>query len=164
MDIANTDSRFVDLSLPALGYSDTIVDDFESKFSSRSPRSQGNGAPSDLGTNAVPYGVLDQRLKNHAGDGHLQGVRVDLLVDPELIGPETQDFDVQIVVDEIDFLLQGHKMNLALQPAAEDVRQLQKHASCRVRIKADQRRHGIQSIEQEVRIDLADERIHTRLE
>src|SRR6267378_1888512 len=73
-------------------------------------------------------------------------------------------FNVQVIVDEMQFLAQRHKCFVLAQQPPQNVAQLQHHAARRVRIKTDQRRHGIQRVEQKVRIDLARKRVHARLE
>ena len=88
----------------------------------------------------------------------------DLFADLQLVAPESHHFNVQIIVDKVQFLLEGHEVTLGFQPAAKNVRELQQHGARRVRVKANQRGNRVQSIKEKVGIDLADQRVHARLE
>ena len=57
----------------------------------------------------------------------------------------------------------GEVLVLAQQPA-QDIRELVDHRARLLRVGADQRRDGVQRIEQEVRIDLVAKRVHARLQ
>ena len=50
------------------------------------------------------------------------------------------------------------------QQPPEDVTELENNNARHIRIEADERRHGVQRVEQKVRIDLAGERVHARLQ
>ena len=102
--------------------------------------------------------------KQHAGHEGLQRVLVHVLEDLQIIAAEAGHFDIQIIVDKVELLLQRHEGFVLAQEAAEDIAQLQDHHARLIGIVANQRRDGIERVEQEMRIDLAGERVHARLE
>jgi len=53
--------------------------------------------------------VLDQRLKQHARNHGFQRRRIEIFDNLELVAPKAHHFNVQIIVDELDFLAQGDK-------------------------------------------------------
>src|SRR5207245_221401 len=96
-------------------------------------------------------------------DVGVERFRLQLLDDAELL-PEAHNFNVEIVVDELDFVTQLHEGLLLIQQASQDTREFQDHGAGCVGIDAHKRRNRIQRVEQKVRIDLALQRFHTRLQ
>src|SRR5262249_35067483 len=94
----------------------------------------------------------------------VQGVFVDFLEYLKLVAAKPNHFDAQIVVDEFKLLSQRHKRLVLPQQAPQNVRQLQHYSARHVGIETNEGRYGVESIEEEVRIDLARERVHARLE
>src|SRR5208337_2318261 len=93
----------------------------------------------------------------------VQSLGIDLLTNLQLVASESHHFNVEIIVDKVQLLLEGREVHLGFQSATQNVRQLQQHRARHVRIKANQRGNRVQSIEEEVGIDLADQRVHARL-
>ena len=107
--VADADARFIDFGTPFVGNSHAVVDDLDHEPPFVTRDAQDDGAAFHLGRDAVPDGVLDQRLQDHAGNEHVQGLRIDLLADLQLVTPEPDHFDVEVVIDKIEFLLQGRR-------------------------------------------------------
>ncbi len=53
--------------------------------------------------------VLHQRLQNHAGYQMVQRVRFEFLKDFEFVATEAHDFNIEIVVEELNLFAQGNK-------------------------------------------------------
>ena len=115
----------------------------------------------DLGRQAVLDRVLDERLQQHARDHDVEGVGVDRFLDLQL-GAEAHRLDVQVLVDRLELLPQRHEVLLAAQQAAEQPRELHDQHPRRLRLRPDQRRDRGQRVEEEVRVDLAGERLDAR--
>ena len=109
-------------------------------------------------------GILHQRLQQHAGDDHIERRRIEFLHHPQLVAPEAHDFNVQIVVDELELLAQRRKGLARIQEAAQNRSQFEDHLARLVRIEAHQRRNRIQRVEQKMRIDLVLQCLHARVE
>ena len=108
--------------------------------------------------------VLDNRLQQHVGHKRFQRRVVDVLHNFQIFAAEPRHFDVQIIVDELQFLAERHKRFVLAQQSAQNVAQLQHHAASRVRVETNQRGHRIQRVEKKVRIDLPRQRVHARLQ
>ena len=94
----------------------------------------------------------------------LEAGRIEFLHHLQLVAPEADDLDVEIVVDEFELLAQRHERVALLEQAAENLGELEDHLARRVGIEAHQRGHGVERVEQEVRIDLALQRVHAGLQ
>ena len=79
---------------------------------------------------------------------------IDFFEDLQLVAAEADHFDIEIVVDEFDLFAQRHESFVLAQQPAQNIRELQHDAASHVRIKTNQRRNGVESVEKEVRIDL----------
>src|SRR6266550_3236709 len=99
-------------------------------------------------------GVFDDGLQEHAGNECFERVFHDLLMNLKIVSAESRDLDVEVVIDKIKFLLQRHKRFMLAQQAAQNIAQLDDDAASRVWIVSNQRRNGIERIEQKMRIDL----------
>ena len=109
-------------------------------------------------------GVFDDRLQEHAGHKRVQGILIYVLENLQIVAAKAGYFDIQIIVDKIEFLLQSHKSVVLAQKPAENIAQLQHHHAGLVRVIANQRSDRIQRVEKKVRIDLAAERGHAGFE
>ena len=87
-----------------------------------------------------------------------------MLEDLQIIAAKARDLDIQIVVDEIEFLLQSNKGFMLAQKPAKDIAKLQDHDARLVRVVANQRSDRIERVKEKMRIDLTAEGIHARLE
>ena len=95
--------------------------------------------------------VFHQRLQQHAGHHHIERCRLQFLHHSQLVAAEAHDFNVEIVVDELEFFVQRDKGVAAVQQSPQNRGQLDDQFARRIRIKAHQRRNRVQSVEQEVR-------------
>ena len=118
-------------------------------------RAQMNLSAFEARREPVLDGIFDDRLQQHAGNESFERLLVDFLEDLQLVAAEANHFDVEIVVDELELLAQRHERFVLAQQPPQNIRKLQHHAAGHVRIEADQRRDGIERIEQKMRIDLA---------
>ncbi len=109
-------------------------------------------------------GVFNQWLQDHGGHHHVQRGRVDFLDHPKLVAPETHDLNVQVIGDEVEFLPQGRKVGLRLEPPPQDVGEFHQHLACGAWVQPDQRRDGIERVEEKMRVDLADQAVHAGLD
>ena len=91
----------------------------------------------DLGRQPVLDRIFHQRLEQHGGHQHLQRFRLEFLDDAKLVAAEAHDFDIEIVVDELDFLAQRHKRIGAVQQAAQNPCQLDDQFARGVGVEAD---------------------------
>src|SRR4029077_1142151 len=71
---------------------------------------------------------------------------------------EADHFDGEIVFDKAQFFAERSEILLLLQQPAEDLRELVDYLACLLRIQANQRGHGVQGVEQKMRINLTTER------
>ena len=72
----------------------------------------------------------------------------------EVFAAKTSNLDVQIIVDELQLLAERHKRFVLAQQPAQNVAELQHDLTRRVRVKTDQRRHGVQRVKEKMRINL----------
>ena len=68
--------------------------------------------------------IFHQRLQQHARNHDFQRLRVKLFDHFQFVPSKTDHFNIQIVVDEIDFFLQRYKGVTTVQQPAQDGRQL----------------------------------------
>ena len=141
-------------------HADAVVFHLDDQLGVGETAAQVDAAAFDLRGQAVLDGILHQRLQQHAGHHDVERSGIQFLPHPQLVAPEANHFDIEIVVDELHFLAQRDKGVTAVQQAAQDVRQFDDHDARGVRIEAHQRRHRVQGVEQEVRIDLVLQRFH----
>ena len=113
---------------------------------------------------AVLHGVLDQGVhehRRHQGRVAASGVGVDRVAEPRA---EPRLLDVEIRGRERQLLIERRPLALgAPQGVAEDLRQLLDGAVGAGRVGVDERGHGVQRVEEEVRVDLRAQRLQLRL-
>ena len=114
---------------------------------------------------AVLDGIFDNGLQQHAGDKGIQRVFVDFLENLQFVGAEAGHFDIQVIVDEVEFVAQrAQKFHACAAGGARILDNLITTTARHVGIVTNQRRNRVQRVEQEMRIDLAGKRIHARLQ
>src|SRR3984957_3400476 len=145
-------------------HADPVILDFNNQLRFRDPAPQVNAAAFDLGCQPVFDGIFHQRLQQHAGDYDIERGSGEFLAHSQLVAPEAHNFDIEVVVDEFDFVPQGRKSFARIQQAAENCSQLEDHVPRHVGVEAHQRRNRIQCIEQKVRIDLVLQSFHVRVQ
>ena len=123
-----------------------------------------NAAALNFVREAVLDGVLHQRLQNHAGHQMIERCRLQFLHDSQLVVAKARDLDIEIVVEKFQLLAQRNERIALAQQAAQNVAQLHDHLARGIGIGTHQRGNRIQRVEQEVRIDLALQRFHARLQ
>ena len=108
----------------------------------------------DFRRKPVLQAIFDNRLEQHAGHERFQRGFVDLFHNFQVFAAEAGHFDVQVVVDELQFLAKRYKRFVLAQQPPKDIAQLEHHPAGRVRIKTDQRRYGVQRIEKKMGLEL----------
>ena len=73
-------------------------------------------------------GILNQRLQDHAGHVGFERLSIELLGHTQLLA-EADHFDVEIVVDELNFFAQLHEGLLLVQKPAKDAGKLEDHGA-----------------------------------
>src|SRR6267142_7215303 len=106
--------------------------------------------------------IFHHRLQQHAWYKGFQRFVVDLLDNFQIVFAEPRHFDVQVVVDKLQFFFERYKRFVLAQQPPQDIAELEHYATGGVGIEADQRRNGIQRVEQKVWIDLTGQRVHAR--
>src|SRR5438876_1032561 len=93
------------------------------------------------------------RLFRNTKRSTVERLGIQLFDDSEFVSAEAHNLDVQIVVDEINFLLQGYECIAAVEQSAEDRRQFDNQLASSVGTYPHERRHRIQGIKKKMRID-----------
>ena len=101
-----------------------------------------------------------QDCRNH----DVERFRIKVFIDAKLVAAKAHHFDIEIVVNEFNFIAQLDKFIMLAQQAAQDLGKLQDQFARAVGIKAHQRRNRVQRVEQKMRIDLALQRVKTRFQ
>src|SRR5580692_5471122 len=108
--------------------------------------------------------IFDDGLKKHAGDEGFNSFFVDLFDDIQVVAAEPGDFNVEIVVDEFEFLAERDESFVLAQEATKDIAELEDDAARVIGVKADEGGNCIERIEQEVGVDLAGQGVHASCE
>ena len=74
-----------------------------------------DAATLDLRGEPVLNRILDQRLQQHARHHDIERCRIEFFHNPQFVAPETDHFNVEIVVDEVNLILQWNKSIAAVQ-------------------------------------------------
>src|SRR5579862_9038129 len=164
VNIADADSVLEHLGHPFLGNSHAVIFDRDDQSAVQGFGADGELAAAEFGGEAVLQRIFDNRLQKHARNEGVESVLVNLRVNHKVVAAEPRDFNIEIVVDKIEFLLKGHERLVLPQKTPQNIAQLDDHPARRVRIVANERRHRVKRIEQKVGIDLRGQRIHARLE
>src|SRR5262249_40975478 len=99
------------------------VADHDAKVAGVEPRLDRDVAALDLLRDAVPHGVLDERLQDEGRHDARAGGVVDLEGDAQPIA-ESRALDVEVRVDDLELVGEGHERAvLAPEQVAEDLRQ-----------------------------------------
>ena len=115
-------------------------------------------------TNAVLDGVFDERLEHKVGHQRVERVRLHVEHNGQTI-PEARLFDLQVLREEIELLLQRHFLHAdVLQRHAQQVAQLRDHVVGGIDVAVHQRRDRVERVEQEVRLQLPLQRLELRFD
>jgi hypothetical protein len=111
---------------------------------------------------AMLHGVLDQRLEDERRHERVEHVVVDLHVDREPI-LEAHLHDVDVEIEQRELASQRH-LGLAapLEAVAQQIAEPRDHATHAARVALDERRDGVQGVEQEVRVELTTQGVEPR--
>src|ERR1700756_4087705 len=104
--------------------------------------------------------ILYQRLEQHAGYHDIERSRIEFFDDAQFVASESHNFDIEIVIDEFEFVPQRHKRLAGIEKPAENGGQLENHVARHIGIEPDQGRNRIQGVEQEMWIYLILQRLH----
>ena len=114
MNVADSNARFINLAAPLFRDTHTVIDHLNRELAVVAAGPHRDNAAFHFRCDPVPDSILHQRLQNHAGHEHIQGSRFNFFADLQLVPSEAHHLDIQIVIDEIQFLLERHKMELRL--------------------------------------------------
>ena len=91
------------------------------------PAAQGDGASVDARLKAMLDAVFNQRLKQDTGDEDIEGPRIDVFFDPQLVSAEAHHLDVEVVVSEAELVAQRNIGVVILEQGAKDICELDGH-------------------------------------
>jgi hypothetical protein len=107
--VADSDSSPVNFSQAFRRNSHAVVFDFNQQPAIRLAGAQVNLPAFQARRESVLDRILHHGLQQHAGHERLQSFLVNFLEDLQLVAPEANHFDIQIIVDEFKFLAQRHE-------------------------------------------------------
>src|SRR4029077_1019035 len=129
VNVADADSVLKHLGHALLGNPDAVIFDRDDQAPVLRFDADGEFAAAEFGGKAVLQGIFDNRLQEHARNERIERVLVNLFVNHKVVAPEPCDLDIQIVVDKIEFLLQGQKRLVLAQKPPQNIAQLDDHAT-----------------------------------
>ena len=138
-----------------------VVDDVDDGVALLEPAPDRDAAVAKLLRETVLDRVLDERLQQHARDDQIQRGRIDVLLDAQGRA-EANDLDVEVLVDRVELFTKRDEMLLAAEQPPEQPRELRDEHPRGFGLRPNQRRDRRQRVEQEMRIDLARERVEAR--
>ena len=107
--------------------------------------------------------ILDKRLQENVRHCRIERVGMDVELDPQALS-KPRLLNLQVLFQEVEFLLQRNFLRPdALERQPEQVAELREHRIGRFSIAVHQRRDRMQRVEEEVRVQLALERLQARL-
>ena len=109
-------------------------------------------------------GIFHQRLQEHAGNHAVERARLDLFHHSQLLRAKAHHFDIEVIVNKFQLLTQSKEGLRLAQKAAQNVGQLHDEQPGSIGFHPHQRGNGIQCVEKKMRIDLALQCLHTRLQ
>src|ERR1035438_226053 len=145
-------------------HSDTVILHLNHQPRLDHAAAQRDAAAFDLRSKPMLDAILDERLQQHARNHRFKRWRIEVFDDVEFVTAKAHDFNIEVIVDELDLLAKRNKRIGTVQQPPKNGRKLQNHLSRRIGIEAHQRRNGIQRIEEKVRIDLILQSRHARLQ
>src|SRR6266404_7483274 len=138
-DVAQSDAFDVHVRHLLFGNAHAVVFNFNMQPAVTRCRSQLNFSAAELGRKTVFQTILHNRLEEHAGDKGLEGLFAELLDDFEIVAAEAGHFDVQVIVDELQFFAERHEGLMLAEEPPQNIAEFQDHAARGIRINADQR-------------------------
>ncbi len=102
----------------------------------------------------MPHGILDNWLKDQIGNAHVQYAGVDSDIGGQAI-LETNTLDLEVSVQEFDFLLQCHFLCAGIfERQSQEIAQASNHGARGIYILIQKGRNRVQSVEKKVRMQL----------
>src|SRR5438270_503972 len=96
---------------------------------------QRDAAAVNLRRQSMLNAVFHQRLQKDGRDHDVQGLRIKMLVYPQLVTAKTHHLDIKVVVHELNLLAQLHELIVLAQQPAQDLGELYDQLTRAVRIK-----------------------------
>ena len=162
--VADADSAAVNFGEALGGDAQAVVFDFDEQAAFEVAGAEMDFTAFEARGETVLDGIFDHGLEQHAGDESFESLVVNFLEDLKFVAAETDNFDVEIIVDEFELFAQRDEGFVLAEEAAENVGKLEDDAASHVRIKTDERRDGVERVEKEMGIDLGSERVHPRFQ
>src|SRR6266404_1042156 len=102
-------------------YSDAVI--FNHDYEARLPRfgSDREFAAAEFGRQSVLQRIFNNGLQEHAWNERVERVFVNLFVNLKIVASESRNLDVEIIVDEVEFLLQRHERFVLPQKPPENI-------------------------------------------
>ena len=119
-------------------------------------------ARGDPGLDAVVHGVFHQRLQKHRRDQGLLDGRLQLPSHREPLA-QAQLLEVQILPAQRQLILERDQLAVVGHHGAEQLREVFQRGFGALRLLANQRKHRVQAVEEEMRADAGLERLQARL-
>ncbi len=85
----------------AVAHAHAIVGHFDRNPVALQPAAQRDRAAVDARLKAVLDAVLDERLQQDAGHQNIEGARIDLFFNAQLVGAEAHHLDVEVIVGKL---------------------------------------------------------------
>ncbi len=119
--VANADSLHVNLRHAHFGDSHAIIFNFNLHAAVVQSGANANVSAFEFSGKAVLQRIFHDGLQHHAGNEGVEGALVNFLKYLKIFAAEADDFDVEIVVDEIEFFAQRDEGFVFAQQAAKNV-------------------------------------------
>src|SRR5581483_8122392 len=138
------------------------VADHDAQVAGVEPRLDRDAAALDLLRDAVPHGVLDERLEDQGRHDARAGGVVHLVGDAQPVA-EARALDVEVGVDDLQLVRErDERAVLASEQVAEDLRQALDAALRTLGVDRDELRDRVQAVEEEMRVDLRAQGVELR--
>src|ERR1700704_1468768 len=116
----------------------------------------------DSRLDSVVDGVFHQGLQEHRRHESLLDRRSQLPIDPEALS-QAQLLQVEVLAAQREFVSESDQLTVVDHDSAEQLRQILQSALGSLRILANERKHGVQGVEEEMRTDASLKRLQPRL-
>ena len=164
VNVADANSLHVNLRHAHFGNSHAVIFNFNLQAAVIERGADADVSAFQFSGEAVLQRIFHDGLEHHAGNEGVESSLINLLKYLEIFAAETDDFDIEIVVDEIKFFTQRDECFVFAQQAAKNVAEFYDDDARHIGIEANQGRDGVQRVEQKMRINLAGERVHARFQ
>ena len=117
-----------------------------------------------VGDRAVPDRILDQRLEQERRHHGRRCLRIDPEGHPQPVA-ETRFLNRDVMVEQLELLFEcDERSAFAIKRLAQQLREPRDHAIRLLGVLEHESRNRVQRIKEEVRLELADERVESRLD